>query len=55
MAFFPIKCAYCLQELSNKDVRFNLRTGIAGRAREIREDEFVHASHDNNVSGADGR
>lgn len=31
MAYYPIKCPYCLSELSNYDVKFNLRTGTAIR------------------------
>ena len=39
MAYYPIKCPYCLLELSNKDVRFNLRTGTLFRSRDIQENE----------------
>ena len=46
MAYYPIKCPYCLQELSNSDIKFNLRTGIAGRAKEIRDDDFASNTHD---------
>jgi hypothetical protein len=43
MAYYPIKCPYCLQELSNKDVLFNLRTGIAERQREIWQGDIPKA------------
>ena len=39
MAYYPIKCPYCLLEMSNNDVRFNLATGTEGLARDIYEDE----------------
>jgi hypothetical protein len=44
MSYYPIKCPYCLEELANEDVKFNLRTGIAGKRREIREDIPVQST-----------
>ena len=37
MSYFIIKCPYCLQELTNNDVLFNLKDVAETRKREIRE------------------
>ena len=44
MSYYPIKCPYCLSELANEHVEFNIRTGIAGRRQEIREDTGAKSS-----------
>ena len=41
MAYYPIKCPYCLLEMSNHDVRFNLRTGTVVRTRDVSEEDDV--------------
>ncbi|MCL2386868.1 MAG: hypothetical protein FWC89_04865 [Defluviitaleaceae bacterium] len=54
MSYYPIKCPYCLEELSNQDVRFNLRTGIAGKRREIREETPVAPVANTSTVSSDG-
>ena len=44
MAYYPIKCPYCLQELSNHDVKFDLRIGTIDRTRDIPDDPTIYDS-----------
>ncbi|MCL2573829.1 MAG: hypothetical protein FWE34_04660 [Defluviitaleaceae bacterium] len=37
MAYYPIKCPYCLLQLTNKEVRFNLGKSNEKQEREVRE------------------
>ena len=42
MAYYPIKCPYCLLEMSNRDVRFNLQYGTK-MTRDISDEEEIEA------------
>jgi len=43
MAYYPIKCPYCLNEQTNQDVRFDLRRGIKIKESNI-SDDFAAAN-----------
>ncbi|MDR0272121.1 MAG: hypothetical protein LBI27_02235 [Clostridiales bacterium] len=53
MSYYPIKCPYCLQELSNYDVFFNLRTGIEGKKREVRDGGTGRSENANSWAGGE--